>query len=148
MCLRRISIYFILNIQSICSLPDDDSCLSRKEVSFLLIVSAFSHHRLFILPDVSSRDLQQKLPRPFRQGNIQLERNIGQYIDYKHTDYIYPYDYSIGTGFYFFADSRVLFHADYRTRIYVFTSNYWLKWTYENFLKRKYKNMEGYHSNA
>ena len=32
--------------------------------------------------------------------------------------------------------------------VFTFTSNYWLKWTYENFLKRKYKNMEGYRSNA
>jgi hypothetical protein len=28
------------------------------------------------------------------------------------------------------------------------TSNQWLNWTYKRFLKRKYKNMEGFRSNA
>jgi hypothetical protein len=28
------------------------------------------------------------------------------------------------------------------------TSQYWLEWTYKRFLKRKYKNMEGFRSNA
>jgi hypothetical protein len=31
---------------------------------------------------------------------------------------------------------------------FAFTSQYWLKWTYNRFLKRKYKNMEGFRSNA
>ena len=32
--------------------------------------------------------------------------------------------------------------------IFIFTSNQWLKWTYKRFLKRKYKNMEGFRSNG
>ena len=32
--------------------------------------------------------------------------------------------------------------------ILTFTSNQWLKWTYKRFLKRKYKNMEGFRSNG
>jgi hypothetical protein len=32
--------------------------------------------------------------------------------------------------------------------LFTFTSDYWLKWTYNRFLKRKYKNMEGFRSNA
>ncbi|MFT4221372.1 DUF5687 family protein [Dysgonomonas sp.] len=31
---------------------------------------------------------------------------------------------------------------------FTLTSNYWIKWTYGNFLKRRYKNMEGFRSNA
>jgi hypothetical protein len=32
--------------------------------------------------------------------------------------------------------------------LFTFTSQYWLEWTYKRFLKRKYKNMEGFRSNA
>jgi hypothetical protein len=32
--------------------------------------------------------------------------------------------------------------------IFTLTANYWLKWTYNRFLKRKYKNMEGYRIEA
>lgn len=32
--------------------------------------------------------------------------------------------------------------------IFTITSNYWIKWTYGNFLKRRYKNMEGFRSNT
>lgn len=31
--------------------------------------------------------------------------------------------------------------------LFTLTSNIWLKWTYNRFLKRKYKNMEGFRSN-
>jgi CBS domain containing-hemolysin-like protein len=31
---------------------------------------------------------------------------------------------------------------------FVLTHKYWLKWTYKRFLKRTYKNMEGFRSNA
>lgn len=31
---------------------------------------------------------------------------------------------------------------------FTLTSNYWIKWTYSRFLNRKYKNMEGFRSNA
>lgn len=32
--------------------------------------------------------------------------------------------------------------------LFTLTSSYWIKWTYGRFLKRKYKNMEGFRSNA
>lgn len=32
--------------------------------------------------------------------------------------------------------------------LFTFTSGIWIKWTYNRFLKRKYKNMEGFRSNA
>jgi len=32
--------------------------------------------------------------------------------------------------------------------IFTITANYWLKWTYNRFLKRKYRNMEGFRSNT
>ncbi len=32
--------------------------------------------------------------------------------------------------------------------LFTLTANYWLKWTYNRFLKKKYKNMEGFRSNA
>jgi hypothetical protein len=31
---------------------------------------------------------------------------------------------------------------------FTFTNQYWIEWTYKRFLKRKYKNMEGFRSNA
>jgi hypothetical protein len=31
---------------------------------------------------------------------------------------------------------------------FTFTNQYWLKWIYNRFLKRRYKNMEGFRSNA
>ncbi|GHV15094.1 hypothetical protein FACS1894169_05470 [Bacteroidia bacterium] len=32
--------------------------------------------------------------------------------------------------------------------IFTLTANHWIKWTYKRFLKRRYKNMEGFRSNA
>jgi hypothetical protein len=32
--------------------------------------------------------------------------------------------------------------------LFTLSCKYWLKWTYKRFLKRKYKNMEGFRSNA
>ncbi|MDL2221098.1 DUF5687 family protein [Parabacteroides sp. OttesenSCG-928-N08] len=32
--------------------------------------------------------------------------------------------------------------------LFTFTSNYWLKWTYNRFMKRRHRNMEGFRSNA
>jgi hypothetical protein len=32
--------------------------------------------------------------------------------------------------------------------IFTLTANHWIKWTYNRFLKRRYKNMEGFRSNA
>lgn len=32
--------------------------------------------------------------------------------------------------------------------LFTLTANYWIKWTYSRFLKRRYKNMEGFRSNA
>ena len=32
--------------------------------------------------------------------------------------------------------------------IFTLTANYWIEWTYRRFLKRKYKNMDGFRSNA